>query len=203
LLTPNDAMRVIAESILRQTESLPDGALINAKQFLHLGSRRSVDGALKWLEERNELMRLARYHYVRPIKTRFGRRAPDAKQIVAGMAATRTEMIVPHGAVAAHALGLTIQGPTRLVYLTSAKTRRLKLGAQVVIFKHAPPWMLLPPQCAAGEAVRALAWIGKRGAPGALMTLGQTLPTSTIQELVALRPSLPGWLSDAISEMLF
>ena len=44
--------------------------------------------------------------------------------------ATRAETVVPRGAAAANGLGLTMQMPTKLVYLTSGKSRKLKLGAQ-------------------------------------------------------------------------
>src|SRR5665213_2995800 len=195
-------MKTIAEKILGQAKSFPEGALISAKELLHLGSRAAVDQALKRLEARNELMRLVRGVYGRPVKTRFGMRAPSAEKVIEGIAATRAETVVAHGAAAANSLGLTTQVPTKLVYLTSGKSRRLTLGAQVVEMKHAPQWMLLPSQRAAGEAVRALAWIGQRGAPQALETLKKKLPRTTVEELIALRPALPGWLSKSISQTL-
>jgi hypothetical protein len=145
-------------------------------------------------------MPLFRGVYVRPVKTRFGTRAPAAEKVIERFATTRAETVVAHGAAAANSLGLTTQVPTKLVYLTSGKNRRLKLGAQVVEMKHAPPWMLLPSHRAAGEAVRAIAWIGEQRASEALTALKQRLPKSTVDELIALRPALPGWLSKSISQ---
>lgn len=190
----------VAENILRQTKALPEGAVISAKEFLHLGSRDAVDQALKRLKERKELMSLYRGAYVRPVKTRFGTRAPAVEKVIAGIAATRAETIVAHGAAAANSLGLTTQVPTKLVYLTSGRNRRLKLGAQVVEMKHAPHWMLLPTHRGAGEAVRAIAWIGERGAAEALTALKRKLPQSTVEELIAVRSVLPGWLSRSIGQ---
>jgi Family of unknown function (DUF6088) len=63
-------------------------------------------------------------------------------------------------------LGLTTQVPTKRVYLTSGRSRRFKLGAEVVELVNAPQWMLLPAKPATGQAVRALEWIGERGARG-------------------------------------
>jgi hypothetical protein len=139
--------------------------------------------------------------YVRPVKTRFGTRAPAAEKVIEGIAATRAETVVAHGAAAANSLGLTTQVPTKLVYLTSGKSRKLKLGAQVVEMKHAPQWMLLPSH-RAGEAVRALVWIGQHGAAEALTTLKHKLPQSTVEELIAVRPALPPWLSKSIGQTL-
>jgi hypothetical protein len=195
-------VQTVAENILNQAKTLPEGALISAKEFLHLGTRAAVDQALKRLKERNELMPLYRGAYVRPVKTRFGMRAPAAEKVVERIAAAGAETIVAHGAAAANSLGLTTQVPTKLVYLTSGRTRSFRLGAQVVEMKHAPQWMLLPLHRAAGEAVRALEWIGKRRAAEALTALKQKLPQSTVDELIALRPVLPGWLSKSISQTL-
>jgi Family of unknown function (DUF6088) len=195
-------MQTIANRILGEAEKLPEGALLSAKEFLHLGNRAAVDQALKRLKERNELMLVARGVYVRPVKTRFGTRAPAVEKVIERFAATRAETVVPHGAAAANTLGLTTQVPTKLVFLTSGKSRKLKLGAQTVEMKHAPQWMLLPTHRSAGEAVRALQWIGEKGAAQALTTLKQKLPPSTVEELIALRPALPEWMSKSISQTL-
>ena len=195
-------MKSVAERILNEAKALPEGALISAKEFLHLGSRAAVDQALKRLKDRKELMPLYWGVYVRPIKTRFGTRAPAAEKVVERIEATGVETIVPHGAAEANSLGLTTQVPAELVYLTSGKSRTFKLGAQVVELRRAPQWMLLPSHRAAGEAVRALDWVGERRAVEALTTLKSKLPKSTIEELIALRPALPGWMSKSISQTL-
>jgi hypothetical protein len=191
-------MPTVAERILNEAKTLPEGALISAKGLLHLGSRAAVDQALARLGASGELMRIDRGVYVRPVKTRFGTRAPAPEKVVASIASTRAETVVSHGAAAANALGLTTQVPTKFVYLTSGRSRRLQLGAQVVEMKNAPQWLLLPSHRAAGEAVRALEWIGQRGAPEALATLKRTLPPSTVAELVAVRLALPPWMSSSI-----
>lgn len=192
-------MQTVAERILKHAKSLPEGALISAKEFLHLGNRAAVDQALKRLEQRKELMRLTRGIYVRPVSTRFGIRAPAPEKVVANIATSHAETVASHGAAAANALGLTTQVPTKLVYLTSGRNRRLHLGAQVVEMKHAPAWMLLSSHRAAGEAVRALAWVGPHGVSEALGKLKRTLPSSTVEELVAVRPALPSWMAQSIS----
>jgi hypothetical protein len=55
--------------------------------------------------------------------------------------------------------------------------------------------MLLPSHRAAGETVRALEWIGEKRAAPAPALLKQKLPPATIEELIALRPILPAWMS--------
>lgn len=195
-------MPSVAERILSHTKSLPEGALIGAKELLHLGKRPAVDQALRRLRKSHELMRLAQGLYVLPIKTRFGVRAPSAEKVVEALASARAETIVPHGAAAANTLGLTTQVPTKLVYLSSGPNRYFKLGAQAVEIKHAPQWMLLPTKPAAGQAVRALAWLGEQEAGEALKVLKRKLPESTLKELVAVRRALPPWMSKSIGQAL-
>ena len=59
-------MQSIAKQILEEAHALPEGALINAKAFLRLGSRAAVGRALRRLEGRMVLMRVGRGLYVRP-----------------------------------------------------------------------------------------------------------------------------------------
>ncbi|MCD6679718.1 MAG: DUF6088 family protein [Burkholderiaceae bacterium] len=87
-------------------------------------------------------LRVARGTYVAPVSSRFGTRAPAPEKVVQSMAAQSGEVITPHGANAANALGLTQQVPIRGVYLTSGRSRKLKLGRYEVTVKHAPRWML-------------------------------------------------------------
>jgi hypothetical protein len=192
----------IAETILTEAKMLPEGALISAKELLHLGNRAAIDQALSRLEKRKELMRVGRGVYTRPVHTRFGTRAPTAEKVVARLAETNAETVAPHGAAAANALGPTTQVPTKVIYYTSGPNRSFKLGAQAVELKHAPHWMLVQGKGAAGEVLRALAWIGHHQAGEALGKLKQQLPESAMKELIALRPALPGWLSKTISEAL-
>jgi len=192
----------VAERILEYAQTQPEGTVLGPKELLHLGSRPAVDQALRRLVGKNELLKLYRGAYVRPVETKYGVRAPEPAKVVESIKRAQAETVVPHGAAEANALGLTTQVPTRIVYLTSGKSRTLTLGAQVVEMKHAPRWMLMGSPGEVGRVVRALEWLGERRAPAALMSLKQTLPLSQVQELVAVRAALPGWLAKSIGEAL-
>ena len=94
------------------------------------------------------------------------------------MASSRGETILPHGAAAGNALGLTTQVPMREIYLTSGRSRCLQLGAQTVDIWHAPGWQLLFPGRVAGDVLRALAWLGPEHAAEAMLRLRTKLPHS-------------------------
>ena len=193
-------MTMLPESILLHAQSLPEGGVLSPKEFLHLGSRAAVDQALCRLAKQGKLLRVARGTYVTPVSSRFGTRAPSPEKVVDALAAQSGEIIVPHGANAANALGLTQQVPIRETYLTSGRTRRLKLGRSEVMVKHAPRWMLALGGRPAGAAVRALAWIGPAHAGVSLANLRRTLPPAEWQALASARATLPSWMARAIGQ---
>jgi hypothetical protein len=191
-------MRRLTEQILVHAERLPEGTPVVAKSLLHLGNRPAVDQALLRLAARNQLIRAGRGIYLLPVIGRFGKRAPSVEQAVQALASQRGEVIVSSGATAANALGLTTQVPVRSVYLTSGRTRKMSFGRQVVELRHAARWKLAMAHRPAGEAVRALAWLGPSGAEGALKTLKRKLPSAAFSELVSAAPQLPTWLARSV-----
>ena len=193
-------MSTLPETILRQAKSLPEGSVLSPKEFLHLGSRSAVDQAFSRLAKAGKLLRVARGAYAAPVSSRFGSRAPAPEKVVQALAEQSGEIVVPHGASAANALGLTQQVPIREVYLTSGRTRKLNLGRSEVLVKHAPRWMLALGARPAGAAVRALAWIGPSHAGESLTTLHRTLSHAEWQALASARASLPGWMAQAIGK---
>jgi hypothetical protein len=188
--------------ILEQMAALPEGAAVSARALLHLGTRAAVDQSLSRLVRRGKLLRAGRGLYVRPVATRFGTRPPSVQHVVDALAGSRGEVIVAHGAAAANALGLTTQVPVRAVYLTSGRSRELQVGAQTVELRHAPAWQLSMPGTPAGDAIRALSWLGEAHAGEALRTLRQRLPTSTLTEIVGARSRLPTWLAEQVSQVI-
>ena len=193
-------MNTLPKIILLQAHSLPEGGVLSPKEFLHLGSRSAVDQAFSRLAKAGTLLRVARGVYAAPVSSRFGSRAPAPEKVVKTLAEQSGEIVVPHGASAANALGLTQQVPIREVYLTSGRTRKLQLGRSEVLVKHAPRWMLALGTRPAGAAVRALAWIGPAHAGKSLASLRRTLPRSAWQALASARATLPGWMARAIGE---
>ncbi len=193
-------MNRLTDQIMTYAQGLPEGEPIAAKSLLHLGKRAAVDQALSRLAGRGKLIRAGRGVYLRPVEGRFGVRTPSVERAVGALAKQRGEVIVSTGAAAANTLGLTTQVPVRSVFLTSGRSRTMTLGKQVVELRHAPRWQLTLADRQAGEAVRALAWLGPEKADMALETLKRKLPTSAFEDLVAAAPQLPTWLAQSVSK---
>ena len=196
-------MTRLTEQILAHTAGLPEGTPVSAKGLLHLGTRAAVDQALSRLTERGQLIRAGRGLYLHPVASRFGARTPSVEQAVEALATHKGEIIVSNGAAAANALGLTTQVPVRSVYLTSGRSRKMHLGKQVVELRHAPRWQLTLANRPAGEAVRALAWLGPEKAETALKTLKRKMPSGAFGELVAAAPQLPTWLARSVGKAAY
>ena len=193
-------MITLPQSILSHAQSLPEGGVVSPKEFLHLGSRAAVDQALSRLTREGKLLRIARGTYVMPVSSRFGTRAPAPEKVVHALAVQSGELVTPHGANAANALGLTQQVPIREVYLTSGRSRKLKLGRSEVTVRHAPRWMLALGSGQAGAAVRALAWMGPTHIRESLAALRRTLPPAEWRTLMSGRAALLLWMARAIGE---
>ena len=191
----------VMKEVLRYAAQMPEGRPLAAKELLHLGSRAAVDQALSRLVRQGALLRAGRGVYVKPVESRFGTRAPMSRKVVEGLA-KQGETIVPHGAIAANALGLTTQVPTREVYLTSGRSRHLKLGSQIIELRHAPAWQLALPGREAGNVVRALAWVGPMKAPEVLQSLKSKLPPEELEELASTRPQVPTWMAKELSQLV-
>ena len=192
----------LPSQIISYAAESPEGTLLCPSALLHLGSRAAVDQALSRLARKGELMRVCQGVYVRAIQTRFGSRPPTMDKVLASLSALWGETIVPCGGIAANTLGLTTQVPIRSVYLTSGPNRHLKLGELAVELRHAPRWQLVAPHRPAGDAVRALAWLGPEEVEENLGAIEKRLSSSDFEELAAARAVMPSWLAEPVSAMM-
>ena len=195
-------MSGLPSQIISYAAESPEGTLLCPSALLHLGSRAAVDQALSRLARKGELMRICQGVYIRPVHTRFGLRPPAVEKVLGSLSALWGEAIVPCGGMAANALGLTTQVPVRQVHLTSGPNRKLKFGELTVELRHAPRWQLTAPHRPAGEAVRALAWLGPDEVAAGLSVIEQKLSAEDIRELAASRAVMPAWMAEPVSTMV-
>ena len=181
---------------------LPEGAPLHPKALLHLGSRAAIDQALSRLAKKRRLLRVCHGIYVCLVETGFGSRPPAIGEVVASLSALWGETIVPFGGTAANTLGLTKQVPVKSVYLTSGPDRKLTLDELTVTLRHAPRWQLAAPHRPAGEAVRALSWLGPTEVEASLDAIERMLSSEDIQQLAGLRAIMPTWITEPASALV-
>jgi len=194
-------MAVLNERILEAAGKRPEGSLLAAKQFLTLGNRAAVDQALRRLALRGKLVKIARGRYALTISSRFGTRPPAPEVVIAQLNREGAQQLVSSGAAAANALGLTTQMPVQQIYLSRSRSqKRYVFGKQQVTIRPAAAWNFLLPDRPAGQAIRALTWLGPDQASAALPELRRALPPVEWDALLSVRAELPLWLAELLSE---
>lgn len=193
-------MSALAEIILKHARSLPEGGTVSPKEFLHLASRSAVARVIGRLTREEQLFRIWRGAYAAPVTSRFGTRPPAPATVVEALRQSTGETIVPHGAAAANAMGLTTQVPITEVFLTSGPNRTLTLRKRTILVRHAPSWQLALGG-RAGMAIRATWWIGPAFANKTIKSVRRLLSQEEWAEIVASRAILPAWMAKALDEI--
>ena len=195
-------MPSLSSRIVDHASVLPEATPICPAALLHLGSRAAVDQALSRLFRSEQLLRVCRGVYMRPIETRFGVRAPTVDKAIAALSALWGQTIVLSGGAAANSLGLTLQIPVQPVYLTSGPSRRLHFYRLLVRLRHAPRWQLAAPHRRAGDLIRALAWLGPDEVEDGLARAVSGLSSDDMAELATARATMPAWMATAVSTLI-
>lgn len=183
--------------ILQRSRALPEGTILSPREFLHLGSRAAVDQAFSRLARGGMLSRVARGIYVRTA-AEMKEAVPALEKVVISMTAKGKAAIVLGGAKAAELFGLTSPHQDCEDFLTSGRTQHLKVGEQEALLRHAPLWMLALAGSMAGNALRALAWLGPVRADEAARQLRSKLSGVEWEVLSSIRSRLPCWMAIAI-----
>lgn len=192
-------MKTLPEVIIERASALPEGGVLSPKEFLGIGSRAAVDQAFSRLARSSKLIRVARGYYVAPVQSRFGSRPPAPEKVVHSLATKTHETFVKSGAKAANELGLTTQMPVQQIFCTSGRARVLRLSAKSEVkIAHIPSWQLALGPGLAGDAVRALHWLGANHASEAVAKLHKKLGLSVWREIESVRARMPGWMAEAI-----
>jgi hypothetical protein len=72
-----------------------------------------------------------------------------------------------------------------------------------VELRYAPRWQLLLVDRPAGEAIRALAWLGPEAAETSMAAVKAWLAPGDFGELVAVAPQLPSWLARCVTKFAY
>lgn len=187
-------------AILEKTHALPAGHVLSPKEFLHLGSRAAVDQAFSRLAKAGSLLRVARGIYIAPAQGEAETQVSRTEAVALSIASKGKVAITGSGAVAAKSFGLISRVPDDVTFLTTGRSKQLAVGAVKVSLQHAPYWMLALGGTRAGDAVRALAWMGEDCAEHTASQLYSQLSDFQWDALSSVRASLPTWMAIAVSK---
>lgn len=130
--------------------------------FSDLGSDVSIRKALSQLQKQNIIRRLAQGVYDYPkIHHLLGTIPPDLNEVAKAIAEKNGVQIQPAGAHAANLVGLSVQVPGRVIFLTEGPSRKVKIGNQEVIFKKTTKKIMSSADTREGLLIQALKNLGK------------------------------------------
>ncbi len=152
----------VSQKILKRIRGKGRGSVYTPKDFLDLGSRAAVDQALSRLASGGYINRLKRGVYNYPkINPRIGALTPSPDAVAKAIAKKTDSQLQISGAHAANALGLSMQVPARIVYLTDGASKRICVGNQVVELRHTSPRNIVTAGKSSGMVIQALRYIGR------------------------------------------
>lgn len=178
----------------------PQGEPFALAELLSIASRANLDQVCRRLVLAGKLQRVARGIYVRPKQSRFvGPVAPSLEAVVVAQARQRKEHIQVDGAEACRRLGLSLQVPVRPVFLTTGRSRRLRVGSTEVTLRRASRRKLALAGRPAGDALVALYSLGASGVtPEVLRHIEARLGPQEFQALAQELSSMPAWMAECL-----
>jgi hypothetical protein len=198
-------MRPSAEKIIKNriTEH-GSGWCFTAIHFSDLGNDTSIRKALSQLEKQKFIRRLARGIYDYPKKhDRLGVIPPDLNEVAKAIAEKDGVLIQPAGAHAANLVGLTTQVPGRIIFLTEAASKKVKIGNQEIIFKRTTKKNMLSAGTREGLLIQALRNIGKDHLDQKTRKqILKFLKNSPINEIKKNMKFAPAWIRTLVFEIM-
>jgi hypothetical protein len=195
----------VADKILRRMKA-SRGSVWTAKDFLDLGTRASVDQALRRLCLAGTIRKVARGLYDYPQSSALvGNRAPTPQAVAKAAARARGAQVRPTGAVAANALGLSTQVPAKAEYITDGPARQIDLGGRYIKLKRVSPKRLVLP-AGAGALIEALRYLGRDAVDkltkSDIRRVSQALDATDVRTLRDAMHHAPDWMRPTIDAIV-
>jgi len=195
----------IQDAIVDRIRRQGRGKVFTPKDFLDIGSREAVDQALSRLVRAETVQRLGRGLYCYPRINQRLRIAvlPDVDEIADALARQTGSRIVPSGATAANRFGLTTQVPAKPVYLTDGRSRQVRVGNFVIIFRHVPPKELPVGNRTSATVLQALRHLGRDAVDSvSIGRIRKALSPEHRSQLLRDARYTTDWISDAVRKIV-
>ena len=155
-------MQTIDSKLISRIYGKKRGWAFSPREFMDLGNGKAVSKALQTLCDGGQIRRLARGLYDYPqVHPQLGLLLPTPDAIAHALAGKDSLRIQPSGAYAANLLGLSLQVPARVVFLTDGTDRKIQIGNQEIILKRTTPKNMATAGRVSGLVIQALRHLGK------------------------------------------
>jgi len=198
-------MKSIDDKVAEQVQKAKAGTILFIEDFLALGSNGAIHTALHRLVKAKKVYRLARGIYAKPTFSKLLNKdvLPGAEEVAIAIAKRDKARLLPTGAYAQNALGLSTQVPLRIVYLTDGSPRTIKIGNRSIQFKKTSPKNLALKGRISKLVVQALKDIGKdKATPQELEKIQNLLLKENKQDLKHDIALAPQWIAEIMAKAL-
>jgi len=181
------------------------GKLFFTDEFRKFGSNEAVRQALSRLCRKNFIIRLSAGIYLYPqIDKEIGVIYPSIENIAKVIAKREKTRIIPTGAYALNALGLSTQVPAKVVFLTDGTARVVKVGKRATIkFKRTVAKNLSYKGKISLLAISAFKEIGKDKATAEqLQKIKEALQHEKHENIIYDAGLAPVWISNIILKLI-
>lgn len=194
-------MSLIKKKILGKMSGAGRGKKIYARSdFSHIGSRATVNRALKQLVDEGKVRKVGRGLYDFP---RFSKLFNDAASVkiadIVDLIQRRDRVrLMPDGSVCANNLGLTNMAPARITYFTDGSSRTLVVDDRTIKLKRiGNKWMYWHGR-RGRDVVLALKWLGQRNITDSVIKKLNELPDDVKRDLLNGLDAMPRWMADVV-----
>ena len=172
--------------------------------FSDLGSDASIRKALSQLQKQNIIRRLSQGIYDYPkMHDLLGTIPPDLNEVAKAIAEKNGVQIQPAGAHAANLVGLSVQVPGRVIFLTEGPSRKVKIGNQEIIFKKTTKKIMSSAGTREGLLIQALKNLGKNHIDDiARAQISKFLKDSNENEIRQNMKFAPAWIRALVFEIM-
>lgn len=194
----------IENKILIKIKKARRGTLFFGDNFSSFGNADTIRRTLNRLVEVGEIDRVAPGIFVRPQIDKFiGKITPKIEDIANAIARRDKAKIVPAGAYALNRLGLSVQVPMKIVYLTDGSARKIKVGNYSISFIRTSPKNVAAIGKISRLAIQALKSIGKESIrPNEIEQIQHALMKEKIASLEHDLRIAPAWIKEIIRDPL-
>ena len=195
-------MQNTEENIEKTIKRKPKGTLLFPEDFAMLGTSVAIRKALQRLREKGLIKQVAHGIYARPKMNDFiGEVMPSAEDVAKGIAQRDKIRLLPTGAYALNALGLSTQIPLNIVFLTDGAARTIKVGKRTIKLKKTTPKNLLAKGEISALVIQALREIGKDKATNEeLKKIIELLKKEVPKNLIYDISLAPEWIKEIMKQ---
>jgi len=197
-------MQSIENKALSRIYGRKRGWVFTPGHFSDLGSSESVRKALQSLVGRKVIRRLARGLYDYPTQhPKLGDLTPTPEQIAKALAGKEHAKLQPTGTYAANLLGLSLQVPAKVQFLTDGRSRTVTVGNQTITLKQTTLKHMAAAGRTTGLVIQALRFLGRdRVNVKVIAKLNKQLTAEDRRSLMRDIKLAPAWIADIFRELV-